>query len=671
MSRKRNKRQPNAWDNPSVRRPRILLPLANREEAEVLLPFAEALAQAYNAQLVILHVVSVPEGHPLSEAAAEASRVRQALDEFLAERNLTGTQVHTVVRVAREVWEGIWETVHQENITLLILGWESDTLPTTALGNLADTRLASPPCDVVFIRPGTELRRSEDWQRVKHILLPVRGGPHATLALRVANALAEATNASITLLHVTEHAPRDAEERLFTDFGPALRTLDRLTRAVTAVGQVPEAILSEASGHQVIVMGAPSRRVDPEGWMGPILEAVSKGTNITLIVAKERPPEPRRVERWETAEHTLPSGAEAKQPQRHPITVVVDKWFAENTFHSREFADLERLLQLKEEQGLTISLGLPALNEEETVGNVITTIKSALMDQIPLLDEIVLIDSGSVDYTREIAADLGIPVYIHQEVLTQHGAFHGKGEALWKSLYILNGDIIAWIDTDIKNIHPRFVYGILGPLLRNPRIQYVKGFYRRPLRQGDKLVAGGGGRVTELTARPLINLFFPELSGLIQPLSGEYAGRREALEKLPFFTGYGVETGLLIDMLETYGLNAIAQVDLLERVHHNQPLPSLSKMAFAIIQVVIRRLEDRHKIRLMEEINKTMNLIRYEPNRYYLEAVEIREHERPPMITIPEYRAKRGLPPLEDNNTKANELLDPLPYSSGTRISSQ
>ena len=228
-------------------------------------------------------------------------------------------------------------------------------------------------------------------------------------------------------------------------------------------------------------------------------------------------------------------------------------------------------------------------------------------------------------------------------MLTQYGAYHGKGEALWKSLYILNGDIIAWIDTDIKNIHPRFVYGILGPLLKNPRIMYVKGFYRRPLRQGDRLVAGGGGRVTELTARPLINLFFPELSGLIQPLAGEYAGRREALERLPFFTGYGVETGLLIDMLEAYGLHAIAQVDLLERVHHNQPLRSLSKMAFAIIQVVVRRLEDRHKIRLLEDVNKTMNLIRYGPNRYFLETVEIIERERPPMITIPEYREKRGI----------------------------
>ncbi|MCJ7658706.1 MAG: glucosyl-3-phosphoglycerate synthase [Anaerolineales bacterium] len=273
------------------------------------------------------------------------------------------------------------------------------------------------------------------------------------------------------------------------------------------------------------------------------------------------------------------------------------------------------------------------------------------MDEIPLLDEIVLIDSGSIDYTREIAMDLGIPVHIHQEILPEFGAFHGKGEALWKSLHILKGDIIAWIDTDIKNIHPRFVYGILGPLLYNSHVQYVKGFYRRPLREGDKIMAGGGGRVTELTARPFINLFFPELSGVIQPLSGEYAGRRQALEKLPFFIGYGVETGLLIDLLDEYGINSIAQVDLQERIHHNQPLPSLSKMSFAIMQVVFSRLEKRHNIRLLDDPNLTMNLIRYRPNqRYYLDPEKIYEGERPPISSIPVYRQEHGLPPLDDTS---------------------
>lgn len=616
------------------RRYRVLLPLANLSEAGVLLPLAEALVREFEGQLIVLQVVTVPEEDSLSGAASEASHSRQDMERFLSERSHTVARVKTVVRVAREVWEGIWETVEQERIDLLLVGWRSDALQGTAVGDLVDSRLAVPPCDVVTVRLARGLSSPESWQAVRKILLPTRGGPHTALALRVAKTLAEFADGTITLLHATGQASRNAKNELLTILGPALRDQDRLTRSVTAVGDVPQAIIEEAGRHQVVVMGAPTRQVSPDGWGGPILDTVARGIDTTLFVVKERLPVP--LVRLGTQQAT-PSDLD------RPVAAVVDKWFAENTFHSREFADLERLIALKEERGLTISLGLPALNEEDTVGKVIQTIKTALMEQMPLLDEMVLIDSGSVDYTREIAADMGIPVYIHQDILPERGAYLGKGEALWKSLYVLHGDIVAWIDTDITNIHPRFVYGILGPLLRDRRVQYVKGFYRRPLRQGDKLIAGGGGRVTELTARPLINLFFPGLSGLIQPLSGEYAGRRQALEQLPFFTGYGVETGLLIDTLETFGLQAIAQVDLLERIHHNQPLPSLSRMSFAIIQVIIGRLEERHRIRLLEEVNKTMNQIRYEPGRFFLDPAEVREVERPPMITLPEYQRKLGL----------------------------
>jgi len=221
------------------------------------------------------------------------------------------------------------------------------------------------------------------------------------------------------------------------------------------------------------------------------------------------------------------------------------------------------------------------------------------------------------------------------------GARRGKGEALWKSLLVTRGDIIAWIDTDIVNIHPRFVYGILGPLLLSSRIQFVKGFYRRPLKNGAKLEAGGGGRVTELTARPLLNLFYPELSGVVQPLSGEYASRRSFLESTPFFSTYGVETGLLIDAFEAHGLAAIAQVDLLERIHHNQSLEALSKMSFVIIQAFLRKLEKRYGQQMVEDVNKSMKLIRHAGNGYSLEVEEIIEHERPPMLNVPDYRAWR------------------------------
>ncbi|MFQ5542709.1 MAG: glucosyl-3-phosphoglycerate synthase, partial [Candidatus Binatia bacterium] len=247
---------------------------------------------------------------------------------------------------------------------------------------------------------------------------------------------------------------------------------------------------------------------------------------------------------------------------------------------------------------------------------------------------------GSTDDTVKIAQDLDIPVYLHQDILPAYGSYTGKGEALWKSLYVLRGDIIVWIDTDIKNINSGFVYGILGPLLREPDIHYVKGFYRRPIRVGQKLQATGGGRVTELTARPFLNLFFPELSGVVQPLAGEYGGRRKVLERVSFFTGYGVETGLLIDIYSAYGLQAIAQVDLEERIHRNQSLSALSGMSFAIIQVFVRRLEEKNMIRLLEEMNRSMKLVKHRRKTYALEVKDIRDHERPPMITIPKYRER-------------------------------
>lgn len=328
---------------------------------------------------------------------------------------------------------------------------------------------------------------------------------------------------------------------------------------------------------------------------------------------------------------------------RDSLSPKINTWLYRNTFHSDDFADLDKLVSLKYEKGWTISLGLPALNEEATVGNVISTLKRALMEEVPLLDEIILIDSRSTDRTREIAADMGIPVFVHQDVLPGWGSNEGKGEALWKSLYLMNGDVVAWVDTDIRNIHPRFVYGVVGPLLANESLGYVKGFYRRPIKEGDKLLAGGGGRVTELTARPLINLFFPELSGLIQPLSGEYAGRREILEKVPFFTGYSVETGLLIDILKNFGHGCIGQTDLLERIHHNQPLPSLSKMSFGIIGAVFDRLQKYGMIDMNMRPNENMKLVRYAGINFYLDRVEIEEACRPPIISIPEYRENQGL----------------------------
>ena len=265
-----------------------------------------------------------------------------------------------------------------------------------------------------------------------------------------------------------------------------------------------------------------------------------------------------------------------------------------------------------------------------------------MVGRVPLLDEILVIDSASTDRTREIAEAEGARVVQHPDVLARYGSFTGKGEALWKSVYETTGDIIVWADTDVKNWHPRMVYGTLGPLLHEPRLQYVKGYYQRPIVEGGVLKEGGGGRVTELVARPLINLFFPELSGMIQPLAGEYAGRRSLLESIPFFTGYAVEIGHLIDAAERVGIEGLGQVDLERRVHRNQELEGLSRMSFVILQAVMKRLEERRKARLFAEMGSTMKLPRSGHGRLSLEVIELADQERPPMIRIPEYLERRA-----------------------------
>ncbi len=195
----------------------------------------------------------------------------------------------------------------------------------------------------------------------------------------------------------------------------------------------------------------------------------------------------------------------------------INNWLQTNTFHHSQFEDLKRLVEAKEKQNLTISVCIPTLNEEKTIGKEIVIFRSELMEQYPLIDELAVIDSGSTDRTLEVAASFGADVYLSAEILPRWGFKRGKGENLWKAIYQLKGDIIVYVDADIKNIHPRFVYGLVAPLIFRPEIKYVKAFYDRPLALSDQIRPSGGGRVTEILIRPLFSLFFPELTALIQP----------------------------------------------------------------------------------------------------------------------------------------------------------
>lgn len=587
---------------------RVLVPVVHGCSDDSALKLAQALAP----EVVLVGIVRLPDDGSLSAGASKAQELRKLLRKLGR-----GEQVRarSQVLVTSEPWPELQRVIQIEDPDLLLLEYAEQL---AHLGLSPNDVLSRPPCDIGLVRGPV--------QSLERVLVPVRGGPSAELALRIGLNLAPK---ALDALHIrlrgdaNSNAPFQAIERVLQHM-PEVRLQSALTddTAKTILDHVHK------TKADLVILGASARPAQTSTALGPVAERVISDVTSAVVVVKTRRPAPASF-----ADERVGAGA---------ISLLVDKWFAQNTFQADEFADLEQLVELKREQGVTISLALPALNEEATVGKVIRTVKRALMDETPLLDEIVLIDSNSTDRTRQIARKAGIPVYIHQDLLPEHGARRGKGEALWKSLFVTRGDIVAWIDTDIVNIHPRFVYGIIGPMLLNRDIQFVKGFYRRPLRVGDKLQAAGGGRVTELTARPLINLFYPELSGVIQPLSGEYGGRRSALERCAFTSGYGVETSLLIDIYELFGLSAIAQVDLLERIHHNQTLEALSKMSFAIIQTVMRKLERHYERAFIADVNKTMKLIRYEAGGYYLELEEIAELERPPMIEVPEYVASRA-----------------------------
>jgi glucosyl-3-phosphoglycerate synthase len=244
-----------------------------------------------------------------------------------------------------------------------------------------------------------------------------------------------------------------------------------------------------------------------------------------------------------------------------------------------------------------------------------------------LVDEVVVVDDGSTDRTAEVAAAAGARVVREATILPDAGPGSGKGNALWKSLYECRGDLICWIDADLRNFRAEYLDWLVAPLLTQADVVFVKAYY-------DRSYAGeptGGGRVTELVARPLLSLLFPKLADIVQPLGGEYACRRETLEVLPFVEGWGVELGLLIDVVVRFGRDAIAQVDLGVREHRNRPLTDLSPQALAILATALRRAG------FVE--SETAELLRYAPDGT-LDALSVEVRERPPMITVPEYRVR-------------------------------
>jgi glucosyl-3-phosphoglycerate synthase len=328
------------------------------------------------------------------------------------------------------------------------------------------------------------------------------------------------------------------------------------------------------------------------------------------------------------------------------MEITVWEWFEQRSFR---YQDFRGLLDGADRLPLTTTLVLPTRNTAETIGPILDTV-ARLNDRTGLIEQVVVVDADSPDGTAEIARRHGAEVYSENELLPEYGRAHGKGDAMWRGLSVARGDIVMFADTDSTDFRDHFVYGTLGPLLTDPGIQFSKAAFRRPFSQdgqpggppGGQAVVDGGGRVTELMAKPLLNFFYPELTGFVQPLAGEFAAHRELLTSIPFATGYGVEIAMLVDVLKAAGLSAMAQVDLETRQNRHQPLFDLTRMSSAVLRALGRRVELAGRVPVAHDPSEMLAL----PGRdVYLHAVgtgdglRLDEHlvellERPPLAQV-------------------------------------
>jgi glucosyl-3-phosphoglycerate synthase len=315
---------------------------------------------------------------------------------------------------------------------------------------------------------------------------------------------------------------------------------------------------------------------------------------------------------------------------------TVGKWFEERSFHHGLYEDTRALADVKRLRGLTVTLVLPTRNVAETIGPILNILEDLTHGPTLLVDEILVVDADSVDGTARIAADLGATVHSENRLMPEFGKNLGKGDAMWRSLSVARGDIVMFADSDTKQFAPHFIVGVLGVMLTHPDIGFVKAGYRRPFVEAGHSHPDGGGRVTELLAKPLLNLLFPRLAGFVQPLAGEFAARRDLFMSIPFFTGYGVEAGILIDALDELGLDGLAQVDLGERINRHQELADLGRMSHSVLRAVLQRTSSdivgHHddggfagsKLRYFHAVSS--------PHGFELEEFAEELLERPPMI---------------------------------------
>jgi len=348
-----------------------------------------------------------------------------------------------------------------------------------------------------------------------------------------------------------------------------------------------------------------------------------------------------------------PDAADCTGQKGAGMRTDVAHWLTTHTTAARDWP-IEAVLKLKARSGLRVGVVLPALNEAATVGQIVTAINSTWCQNRPgqrhnrlgrrspgtfLVDDLLVLDSGSTDATARIASATGARLVHRDDVLPRIPAVTGKGEALWRAVAASDAEILVFCDADLRHFEPAWIPALVGPLLADADVSLVKGYYDRPAPGGQEQTDPGdsGGRVTELVARPLLNLFWPQLAGVVQPLGGEYAARRSLLEQLSFPVGYGVELALLIDTHSLLGLPAIAQVDLGRRLHRHQSTRALGRMSAHIMQAAANRLDPD-----AFALPPRQSMLQFAREGGDMVATEhdVSSPERPPLATVPEYAAR-------------------------------
>ncbi|MGI6584797.1 MAG: glucosyl-3-phosphoglycerate synthase [Lutisporaceae bacterium] len=394
---------------------------------------------------------------------------------------------------------------------------------------------------------------SDGWVKGQ-VAAVLRGGANAKAVLDV---MAESGIKNIKIFHLEENISHLEDIFLSSVVAPANALFDNVSVIWRKDASIYELLKNIGNDYSMLFFGAPLTFSEILPFYNNIKEFYQG--SVTIVCGQE-------------------------QDIDYDESDEIYKWVRQRTYDAEDFSIPAALKSYKKKLGKKAAVVLPSLNEEKTVGSVI---EAALeVKNIGLIDEVILVDSLSTDNTVEIARQYGIPVFIHQEIRPELGSLRGKGEAMYKSAFITDADIIAWVDTDIETITPKFFYGLLGPMYTDPQIRFSKGYFTRPVKVEASGIELGGGRVTEILARPWINAYMPELSGFIQPLSGTVAIYRDSLYQMRIPINYGVEMAMLLQAVRQEGLWSVCQVNLGTVVHRSKDVIGLSEMAFQILQVL-------------------------------------------------------------------------------------